>query len=98
MLTIQASRKPICNDGGFAFTPHVGGDLTSTTIATTLGVADTDYDGDGDIDILAGNRGGVAGFDGEFAILQNDGSGNFTRVLPSSIGIGDTAHNRHYDG
>jgi hypothetical protein len=81
------------NDGGFAFTPHAGGDLTSATVPTVWGVTDTDYDGDGDIDILTGNRGTAAGFDDQFAILQNDGSGTFSRILPSDIGIADAVGN-----
>ena len=38
------------------------------------GVTDTDFDNDGDIDVLSANR------LGEFAILQNDGSGTFTQI------------------
>ena len=91
------------NDGGFAFTPHGGGDLTSASVPTMWGVTDTDYDGDGDIDIITANLGRTAPFDTEFAILDNDGSGNFTRVLPSTIGIvtgggnSDDRGKRHHD-
>ena len=67
------------NDGSFAFSPHVGGVLS--TAMAMQGVIDTDFDGDGDIDILAGNR------SGDFAILQNDGTGIFTQILPASLGI-----------
>jgi hypothetical protein len=72
------------NDGNFAFSSHAGGALT--TAVAMQGVTDTDYDGDGDIDILAANRAG------EFAILNNDGTGFFTRILPGlDLGITDGA-------
>jgi hypothetical protein len=87
-------KEAYLNDGSFAFTPHAGGDLTSATVPTTLGLIDTDYDGDGDIDILAGNLARDSGFDGEFTILQNDGSGTFSRILPSTLGIVDLVGNR----
>lgn len=45
------------------------------------GATDADYDGDGDIDILAANRTGPVN------ILNNDGKGNFRLVPPKSIGI-----------
>jgi hypothetical protein len=45
------------------------------------GVTDTDFDGDGDIDILSANR------IGDFAILENDGFGIFTQIVPSSLDI-----------
>jgi hypothetical protein len=87
-------KEAYLGDGAFGFVPHGGGDLTSASIPTVWGVTDTDYDGDGDIDILTGNRGTAAGFDDQFAILQNDGAGTFTRVLPSTLGIVDGAGNR----
>ena len=71
------------NDGGFAFSAHVGG-ILSTAVAHQ-GVSDTDFDGDGDVDVLAANR------VGDFAILENDGNGVFTQILPSTIGITDPA-------
>jgi hypothetical protein len=72
------------NDGGLQFSAYVGGgDLTSAI--AMQGLTDTDYDGDGDIDILSANRGGA------FAILQNDGNGVFTQITPSSIGFSDNA-------
>jgi len=74
-------------DGGtgtaFDFTAHVGGDL-STAIGMQ-GVTDTDYDGDGDVDVFAANR------NGDFAILDNDGFGVFTQILPATLGITDGA-------
>ena len=69
--------------GAFDFTTHVGGDLT--TAVAMNGVTDTDFDNDGDIDVLSANR------LGEFAILQNDGSGTFTQVLPSALSINQPA-------
>jgi hypothetical protein len=49
------------------------------------GVTDTDYDGDGDIDVIAANR------SGDFAILNNDGAGVFTQILPGTLDITDNA-------
>jgi hypothetical protein len=69
--------------GAFDFTAHVGGELT--TVVAKNGVTDTDYDNDGDIDLL------VANTTGEFVILQNDGSGAFTQILPSTLGITNPA-------
>jgi hypothetical protein len=80
----EAFKNELVEGGGaFAFSPHVGGVL-STWVAME-GVTDTDYDGDGDIDILAANR------NGEFAILDNDGAGVFTSILPSTLGITNLA-------
>ncbi|MCP4114324.1 MAG: CRTAC1 family protein [Desulfobacteraceae bacterium] len=45
------------------------------------GVTDTDFDGDGDIDLIAANR------TGDVNILENNGSGSFTVIDPESIGI-----------
>lgn len=45
------------------------------------GAIDTDYDGDGDIDIIAANRTGPVN------ILRNEDRGVFTAVAPESIGI-----------
>jgi hypothetical protein len=70
-------------DFGFRFYNDDGGDLG--TADATQGVIDTDLDSDGDIDVLAANRGGP------FAILINDGSGVFRNRDPSSYGITDKA-------
>ena len=70
------------NDGNFNFTELTDvqcGDLYDAPAGQ--GGTDTDYDGDGDIDIIAGNR------SGDLNILRNDGTGYFTLVTPSSIGI-----------
>jgi hypothetical protein len=69
--------------GAFDFTSHVGGDLATANAKN--GVTDADYDNDGDIDVLAANT------TGEFVILQNNGSGTFTQILPSTLGINDPA-------
>jgi len=45
------------------------------------GATDTDYDNDGDVDIIACNQ------TGDLNILNNNGSGVFTLITPSSIGI-----------
>jgi len=73
------------NDGNFVFTTYAGGDLSTTP--ATQGVTDTDYDNDGDIDILAANR------IGDIVILRNGDTGGvlstgvFTQIDPSTVGI-----------
>ena len=71
------------NQGCWVFTAANGGQLSSA--AAGQGATATDYDCDGDVDILACNR------TGDFNILRNDGSGVFTRVEPGSIGFRHTA-------
>jgi hypothetical protein len=67
------------NDGGLKFTPVRAGDLF--TAPCGQGATDTDFDGDGDIDVIAANRTGPVN------VLRNEGTGNFTRVAPDSIGL-----------
>ena len=67
------------NEGDFNFSAITTGELYSAPAGQ--GATDTDFDGDGDIDILAANRTGALN------ILQNDGQGNFRRIVPESIGI-----------
>ena len=51
------------------------------------GASDTDYDCDGDIDVIACNR------DGDLNVLRNNGGlNNFTKIAPSSIGIRHRAY------
>lgn len=51
------------------------------------GATDTDYDCDGDIDVIACNR------DGDLNVLRNNGGlNNFTKIAPSSIGIRHRAY------
>jgi hypothetical protein len=69
--------------GAFDFTNHP--DVALTTADVKNGVTDTDYDNDGDIDIIAANT------TGQFRILDNDGTGTFAEVLPSTLGINDPA-------
>jgi hypothetical protein len=75
------------NDGNFNFTPVTSGPLV-TTPAGQAGT-DTDYDHDGDIDILVPNFGSsCSDFScGDLGILRNDGNGVFTKVERTSIGI-----------
>lgn len=56
--------------GGIGHAPGIGGDLVAS-----------DFDGDGDIDILAG------GLYGEPLFFENDAHGYFKQVLPSPIAI-----------
>ncbi len=71
------------NDGNFQFAELTSGGLAGIT--PNQGATDTDYDGDGDVDVLAANRRGA------MYILQNSGSGTFTQVIPSSVGINHKA-------
>ncbi len=67
------------NQGGFVFEA-----VTENQAYDALagqGVTDTDFDGDGDIDLIAANR------TGDVNILENNGSGSFTVTDPGSIGI-----------
>lgn len=73
------------NDGGLNFTAITASALVSHP-AGQAG-ADTDYDGDGDVDILLPNFGGFSAATGQMGVLNNDGNGNFTAVSPASIGI-----------
>mgnify|MGYP003572208615 FL=1 len=83
----EAYLNPLIDGGAggvaFAFTSHA--DVALTTADAKNGVTDADYDNDGDIDILAANT------TGEFVILQNDGTGTFTQILPSTLGINQSA-------
>jgi hypothetical protein len=67
------------NLGDLQFAPFVPGDLTLAPCGQ--GATDTDFDGDGHIDIIAANR------TGQVNILRNDGRGRFSRIDPVSIGI-----------
>ncbi len=67
------------NDGNWQFHPIDGGDLA--TAPCGQGAIDTDFDGDGDIDIIAANRTGPVN------VLRNNGRGIFRLVDPASIGI-----------
>ena len=68
------------NDGNFSFTAFTSGALY--TCPAGQGCVDTDWDGDGDIDVITCNR------DGDLNVLRNNGGfNNFTLVNPSSIGI-----------
>ena len=67
------------NDGGFRFTSIDSGALLKAPCGQ--GAIDTDFDGDGDIDVIAANRTGPVN------ILRNDGTGRFTLVPPRSLEI-----------
>jgi VCBS repeat protein/ASPIC/UnbV protein len=66
------------NYGNFEFVPVSAGSLLNAPCGQ--GVTDTDYDGDGDVDLFCANR------TGEVNILRNDGQ-DFTLVKPLSAGI-----------
>ncbi|HDQ46352.1 MAG TPA: CRTAC1 family protein [bacterium] len=67
------------NDGGMRFTALSGHILE--TVPAGQGVTDTDYDGDGRVDLIIANR------TGDLNILRNLGNGEFERIPPSEIGI-----------
>lgn len=67
------------NNGGWSFSTITEGALYNVRIGQ--GATDTDWDNDGDIDVIAANRTGVVRF------LQNDGSGTATSITASTIGV-----------
>jgi enediyne biosynthesis protein E4 len=67
------------NQGNMKFTVVNSGALY--TAPAGQGAIDTDYNGDGLVDVIAANRTGPVN------ILRNDGDGKFTLVDPVSIGI-----------
>ena len=71
------------NDGNWNFISVDAGDLNSAAICQ--GGTDTDFDGDGDIDLISANRTGAVN------ILVNDGSGLFQSVNPADLGISHSA-------
>ena len=70
------------NDGNLRFTAIDTGALFLARAGQ--GAIDTDFDGDGDVDVIAANRTGPVN------LLRNEGQGFFTQVTTTSIGI---AHN-----
>jgi len=73
------------NKGNFSFAAVKSGPLYECPAGQ--GASDTDYDGDGDIDVIACNR------DGELNVVLNDGGfGSFTKIDPASIGIRHRAY------
>ncbi len=77
------------NNGGFNFSAITSGPLVTTPAGQAA--ADTDYDGDGDVDILMPDFGGYNTTLGDLGVLRNDGNGVFTRVPRTSIGISHRA-------
>ena len=71
------------NDGNLTWQAVTSGALY--TAPAGQGATDTDFDRDGDIDIIAANR------DGDVNLLRNDGAGNFSAVDPDSVGTGRDA-------
>jgi hypothetical protein len=67
------------NEGGLRFVAI--DDDPALTAPCGQGATDADFDGDGDIDIIAANRTGPVN------VLRNDGRGRFELVPPESIGI-----------
>ena len=73
------------NRGNFNFVAIKSGPLYDCPAGQ--GATDNDYDGDGDIDVIACNR------DGDLNVLRNDGGlRNFTKINPASIGITHRAY------
>ena len=72
--------------GELGFVASGGGVLEVAPVGQ--GVTDTDFDMDGDIDLLVANRRGPV------RVLENDGRGTFVSVSPESLGI----HHRAGDG
>ncbi|MCG8528631.1 MAG: CRTAC1 family protein [Opitutales bacterium] len=71
------------NQGNMNFTAVTSGDIY--TAPACQGAIDTDFDGDGDIDILSANR------SGQVVLLRNNGGLNFSRINPADIGISHDA-------
>ena len=67
------------NNSNWNFSSITDGPLS--TAPCGQGAIDTDFDGDGDIDIIAANR------TGQVNILKNDGLGNMVLLDASAIGI-----------
>jgi hypothetical protein len=73
------------NKGNFNFVGLKSGPLYNCPAGQ--GATDTDYDNDGDVDVIACNR------DGDLNILSNDGGlGDFTKIDPDAIGIRHRAY------
>ena len=77
-LYVNKLIDPWAGAAAFAFRDTSDGVAYQATAGQ--GAVDTDYDGDGDIDIIASNR------TGKLVILQNN-SGVFSAVDPSTIGL-----------
>ena len=71
------------NDGNYMFTAFTSG--VAVTCPAGQGSIDTDWDMDGDMDLIACNRSGILNM-----LRNNGGVNNFSLVKPSSIGIDDT--------
>ena len=71
------------NQGNWQFVKDASSILPDVKIGQ--GVVDTDFDGDGDMDLICANR------TGGLAILQNDGAGHFTQLSPQTLGINHQA-------
>lgn len=67
------------NDGNFQFTSIDSGALVTALVGQ--GATAVDFDNDGDIDLFGANR------TGPVAVLRNDGSGSFTQLNASSLGL-----------
>ncbi|HPE74661.1 MAG TPA: CRTAC1 family protein [Draconibacterium sp.] len=72
------------NQGNFNFIKLENKELEEAP--ASQGVIATDYDGDGNIDILSCNMGG------DLVILRNEGNSKFQVINPSDIGITHTAY------
>lgn len=71
------------NDGDLQFTAINSGALYEARAGQ--GAIATDYDGDGDLDIIAANR------TGDLNILRNEGQGSFSLASPALLGISHRA-------